>query len=126
MDSYSLSLSLSLSGESIFFGILLRNWTLSQNMSCSHLLWHPAQKLDSLSYLFPSENTSVLHLVWLFAQKLGFLSQRTHLHIILAILHRNWALSLREHIFFTSLAILHRMQITSTVKISHLELSYSK
>ncbi len=114
---WTLILSLSLSGESIFFGILLKNWTLSQNTSCSHLLWHSAQKLDSLSYLSPSENTSVSHLVWLFAQKLGFLSQRTQLHIILAILHRNWALSLREHIFFTSsLAILHRIQITNTVK----------
>jgi hypothetical protein len=110
MDSHSLSLSVSL-------------WR-------KHLLWHFAHKLDSLSeHIFFTSALAFCseiglshislpqrtHLVWLFAQKLGFLSQRTHLHIILAILHRNWALSLREHIFFTpSLAILHRIQISNT------------
>ncbi len=104
----------------LLYGLSL-SLCLSVSLWRTHLLWYSAQKLDSLSYLSPSENTSVSRLVWFFAQKLGFLSQRTHLHIILAILHRNWALSLREHIFFTSsMAILHRIQITNTLQFHSL------
>jgi len=127
-------------GIAVWTLILSLSLSLSLSLWRKHLLWHFAQKLDSLSeyILFTSalafcseiglslislslgehirftsglafcteiglslsENPTSHHFSN-FAQELGSLSQRTHL----------------LHIFFTSsLAILHRIQITNTVK----------